>query len=235
MRIPVLLLVLAALLPAQESKTSTVRATGEAVLMVQPDLARIDVGVVSEAATAQAAAAQNAKQLTAVLAELKKAAGPDAQIETLNYWVNPKYRHGEGRAPVIVGYTATNAVRVIVSDLAKVSTIIDTATKSGANTIQGVHFTLKDENAARARALEPAARQARSNAESIASSLGLKVIRVVSAEEGQPTSVRPFQERMMMAQTAMAEAVPTPVEPRSIEVRATVTVTLEVVPIIARP
>lgn len=230
MRIPVLLVVFATLLPAQESRTSTVRATGEATIVVQPDLARIDVGVVSEAATAQAAAAQNAKQLTVVLAELKKVAGPGAQIETLNYWVNPKYRHGEGRAPVIVGYTATNTVRVTVSDLLTVSTIIDTATRSGANKIQGINFTLKDEDAARAKALQPAARQARSNAESIASALGLKVVRVISAEEGQSPPVRPLQERMMMAQTTAADAVPTPVEPRSIEIRATVTVTLEVAP-----
>jgi hypothetical protein len=231
MRIPVLLLAVATLLPAQDqSRTSTVRATGDATVTVQPDLARIDIGVVSEAATAQAAAAQNAKQLTAVLAELKRVAGPDAQIETLNYWVNPKYRHGEGRAPVIVGYTATNTVRVTVSDLPKVSTIIDAATKSGANTIQGINFTLKDENAARAKALQPAAKQARFNAESIAAALGLRVVRVVSAEEGQPTSVRPLQERMMMAQTAVADAPPTPVEPRSIEVKAMVTVTLEVAP-----
>jgi uncharacterized protein YggE len=207
---------------------STVRATGDATVIVQPDLARVDIGVVSEAATAQAAAAQNAKQLTAVLAELKKVAGPGAQIETLNYWVNPKYRHGEGRAPAIVGYTATNTVRVTLSDLSKVSTIIDTATKSGANTIQGINFTLKDENAARAQALQPAARQARSSAESIASALGLRVIRVVSAEEGQQPPIRPFQERAMMAQAAMADAPPTPVEPRSIEVHAMVTVTLEV-------
>ena len=229
MRIPVLLLVVAAFLPAQESRISTVRATGEATVTVQPDLARIDIGVVSEAATAQAAAAQNAKQLTAVLAALKKAAGPGAQIETINYWVNPKYRHGEGRAPVILGYTATNTVRVTVSDLSNVSTIIDTATSSGANKIQGINFTLKDENAARAKALQPAARQARSNAESIASALGLKVVRIVSAEEGHSPPVRPLQERMMMAQTAM-DAVSTPVEPRSIEVHATVTVTLEVAP-----
>jgi uncharacterized protein YggE len=109
-----------------------------------------------------------------------------------------------------------------------VSTIIDTATKSGANTIQGINFTLKDENAARAQALQPAARQARSSAESIASALGLRVIRVVSAEEGQQPPIRPFQERAMMAQAAMADAPPTPVEPRSIEVHAMVTVTLEV-------
>jgi uncharacterized protein YggE len=231
MRITALLCLSACALLAQEQpRRSTVRATGEATVIVKPDVAHVDVGVVSEGATAQAAGAQNAKQLAGVLEELRKAAGPQAEIETLNFWVNPKYRHGEARTPVISGYTASNTLRVKIRDLSKVSAVIDTATKSGANNIQGVNFTLLDENAARAQALKPAALTARSNAEAIAASLGMKVVRVISAEEGQAGPIVPMREMAMAAQANMRESVATPIEPRNIEVRATVTVTLEVAP-----
>jgi uncharacterized protein YggE len=57
--------------------------------------------------------------------------------------------------------------------------------------------------------------------------LGLRVVGVRSADTGEASSVRPLQNGVM----AMARAaVPTPVEPGNIQVRATVTVTLEVAP-----
>ncbi len=230
MRLTILVLLAVAVLPAQEgSRRSTVRATGEAIITVMPDLAHVDIGVVSEAPTAAAAAAQNAKQLTTVLAELKRTAGAGAEIETLNYWVNPKYREGERRAPVIIGYTVSNTVRVSLRDLSKVSAVIDAGTQSGANTVQGVQFTLRDQNAARARALQPAANTARANAEAIAGALGLKVVRVVSAEEGEPARFEPMRDHAVMSMAQeRSGAPPTPIEPRGIQVRATVTVTLEV-------
>ena len=219
-------------LPAQEPpRRTTVRATGEAVATVKPDIAHIDVGVITEAATAQAASAQNAKQTAGVIPELKRAAGDGAEIETLNYWINPRHKQGDGRAPVIVGYTANNTVRVNVRDLSKVSAVIDAATNSGANSIQGVQFDLKDRHAARVLALKPAATAARANAEAIAASLGLRVVRVISAEEGAPTRFEPMQNYSVMNMASeRAQAIPTPIEPRNIQVRAIVTVTLEVIP-----
>ncbi|MEK7406952.1 MAG: SIMPL domain-containing protein [Acidobacteriota bacterium] len=207
-----------------------VRATGEATVSVRPDQAQIDIGVVTEAATAQAAGAQNATRLEAVLAELRKALGAGAEIKSSGYSLNPNRRYPkDGGQPVIVGYTATNVVQVKTKDLAGVGKVIDLATQSGANAIHGLYFTLKDEQAARAKALGEATLKARSQAEAMAAALGLKILRVISIEQGEPMMIRPLRE-MPMARMAEAMAAPTPVEPGTIDVRATVTVTAELGP-----
>jgi len=62
----------------------------------------------------------------------------------------------------------------------------------------------------------------------MAAALGVKVVGVLSAEEGGPVVV-PMRD-MAMARMAESAAVQTPVEPGTINVRATVSVTLEVAP-----
>jgi uncharacterized protein YggE len=211
-------------------KAPTVRAHGTATVTAKPDQVRVDVGVVTQAQTAQAAAAENAKQLSQVLAELKKAAGAGAQVQTTSYSVHPNYRYPkDGGTPSIAGYTATNVVQVTSPDIANASKIIDTATRTGANTIQGVQFTLKDEQAVRSQALAEAVRQAHASASAMASALGLKIARVVSLEDAAQPPVQPVREMMMQARAAAAD-VATPVEPGEIRVTANVILTAEVAP-----
>ena len=203
---------------------ATVRARGEAVVSARPDQAQIDIGVLTEAPTAQAAAQQNAKQLSDVLAELKKTLPPSATIETINYSLNPNYRYPrDGGKPTISGYTATNTVRVTVDDLAAVGKVIDTATKTGANTVNRIHFRIKDEQKVRARALAEATQQARSSADAMARAAGLKLGPIVRLEETSPPVVRPVMQEMAMAARA-ADAPPTPIEPGMIDVRAIVSI-----------
>ncbi len=213
--------------PPQRTASSFIRTFGEASVQAKPDQAQIDIGVVTQAADAQAATAQNATQADAVLARLRGALGTDAEIKSVNYWLNPDYKYPKegGGKPVISSYTATNIVRVTTGNLQQVGRIIDLATQFGANQIQRLQFTLKDDQAVHAQALQQAAQKARASAESMASSLGLKIARVLSLEEGAPVRV-PVRE-MAMAASARAE---TPVEPGTIDVRAQVTLTVEVSP-----
>jgi uncharacterized protein YggE len=213
------------MLTAAQDK-SVVRASADAVVQVAPDRARVDVGVVSQAQTAQAAGEENARRVQQVMAELRKLVGPKAEIKTLYYSVQPNYRTPRpGGSPEIAGYTASNTVQVTLDDLSLVGKVIDGAMRSGANNIHGVQFSIRDEKPARAQALAQAAQIARAEAEAIAKALGLRVIRVHGAEEGERQPVFPMQTRM-----AMAEAAQTPIEPGAIDVRGSVTVTLEVQP-----
>jgi uncharacterized protein YggE len=202
-------------------------AHGEASVSAKPDMVRILIGVVTQAATAQEAGAQNAKQSAAVIAELKQQLGTTAEFQTMNYSLYPMYRNQrDGAKPSISGYQANNTVEVRMNDVGAAGKVIDTATKSGANQMQGVHFSLRDEQKVRGEALAKAAKQARANVQALAASLGLRVVRLVKVEDGQPVHVMPVRAEMMRA----ADAVQTPVEPGEVEVRASVTVTAEVAP-----
>ncbi len=206
----------------------TVRATGEATVTAKPDQAQIDIGVVAQAESAQTAATENAQKLDGVIAELKKTLGPNADIKTISYSLNPNYRYPQnGGQPTVTGYTATNVVRVKIDNLEQVGKVIDISTRSGANNIQSLSFMLKDEESVKAEALRQAAKKAQAKARTLASALGLNITRIIQVEEGGP-QVRPIMDSAERFMTAQAAKVQTPVEPGTIEVQATVTLTVQV-------
>src|SRR5215471_508889 len=101
-RATTLLLGFSILVAAQS--TRTVQASGNSTLMVTPDQASLDVGVVTFAATAQDSASQNAAQTTAVINAVKAVLGSTGTVQTLSYSVSPRYA---ANSSTINGY-ATN-------------------------------------------------------------------------------------------------------------------------------
>ena len=77
--------------PLDKPAYPSIRVTGEAAVTTKPDQAQIDIGVVTEARDAQAAAAENAEKLDAVLGELRKALRPGADIQSASYTLTPMY------------------------------------------------------------------------------------------------------------------------------------------------
>jgi uncharacterized protein YggE len=223
-----LFLALPTILLAQTgSRTPVVRATGEATVTAKPDRAEIDIGVVTEARSAEDAAAQNARGTAAVLEKVKGLLKASGEVRTVNYSLNPRYIYPQNVAPVLEGYTANNTVQVTVDDLGLLGKLIDASTGAGSNTIGGIRFTLKDDQSIRVEALRRAAQKARANAEAIAQSLGLRVTGVLSAESSESGGVVPLRQPMTMAR---ASAAPAPIEAGTIDVHASVTVTLAIAP-----
>jgi len=213
---------------AQETaKIRFVRATGEATVSARPDRAQISIGVISQTPTAQAAAAANATQTTQVIEAVKRTLGEGGELKTSGYSISPQYQYTAGRAPKITGFQASNTVLVIVNDLTLLGKVIDAASESGANNINGVSFSLKDETAARTQALAEAAGKARAAAEAIAKALNTHVVGILQAETGEAPSVRPMM-RSFSAMAVNAGGAPTPIEPGDLDLHASVTVTLEI-------
>lgn len=209
---------------AQAPPVPQVRASGEGSVFAQPDCAKINIGVVTQAPTAQAASSQNAAQLQSVLAKLHEVLGQNADIKTISYSLNPVYQYPKnGGKPTIEGYSAANIVEVTSGDLPNIGKVIDAATAGGANEIRSLQFTLKDEKPVRAAALRQAVLEARANAQAMAGALGLKLGKLLLLEQSSAIPIRP-----MMAAMATRVAAATPVETEPIEVRASVTLTMAV-------
>jgi uncharacterized protein YggE len=205
----------------------SVTATGEAVITAEPDQAEIDVGVVSQARNAPDAGKENADRVTRVLAEVRKILSKGDEIKTAGYSLVPNYRYPQGGKPEIVGYTATNVLRIKTASLATVGKLIDAATQSGANTIRRLIFTLKDEQSAQIQALRLASEKAKAKAEAIAAALGLKTVKVLAVTEGDRGFVPMVMSYDRSASAERLAAPPTPVESGTIEVRSSVTITAE--------
>jgi uncharacterized protein YggE len=205
----------------------SVRASARATIHATPDQAEIDLGVVTRAETSQRASSQNAQQLKSVLSQVRMSLGQAGNIRSVAYSIRPDYsRPKDTGESTISGYTATNIVRVTITDLTKLSDVIDTATAAGANRVEGVRFSLQKENAIAAQALREAATKARAQADTLASALGVRVVRVLAASE-ERAPVRPFAETAMLARAENAPPA-TPIEVGPIEITATVTLTVEV-------
>ena len=199
-----------------------VRATGQAVISVQPDQAKINVGVVTLAATAEQAASQNASKVEAVLTELRRVLGSDGEMKTISYSLNPNYRHSSGEPPVLTGFTASNTLQVTIGDLSLIGRTIDAASQAGANTLHGLRFAIQDPEPVRREVLGLAAKQAKAHADAIASGLGARTGVVLAAQEGAYVGVQGTELR-----DAVMGGASTPIETGLVEVYATVTVEVE--------
>jgi uncharacterized protein YggE len=208
------------------ARQQSIRVTGSGEARARPDQAVADFAVETSAATAQAAAAANAQLMERVIAALVRANVPRDRIETTGYNVFPEYdqRPNETGEPRVRGYRVMNTVQVTMQDVARVGAVIDAALAAGANRVNGVRFGLRDPQAFRQRAIDDAVRRARSDAEALASSLGLTlgmVREAYTADVGMPHPPVVY-ERLQMAD--MAASAPTPINPGEQTVRATVVV-----------
>jgi uncharacterized protein YggE len=212
----------------ERPRPPSISVNGDATIAADPDQAQIDIGVTTQARTAPDASRENAERLARVLVEVKKLLGKGDEVRTSGYALNPQYRYPQGGKPEIVGYQANNTVRIKMSKLDDVGKVIDAAMQSGANNINRLAFTLKDEDAARLDALKQASAKAKAKAEAIAASLGLKIVRIASVTEGE-RSVQPIYRAAPMARAeGLAAAAPTPIEQGTVDVRSTVSLVAEV-------
>lgn len=207
-------------------RTPFIRASGEGVVTIKPDQARVNVGVNTQATTAEEATQRNAEIVANVLAEIRKVIGTQGDIRTVGFNVSPVYRAGGvGQPAVIAGYSATNSVEVTMTDVNAAGRVLDAGVKAGANSIGGIRFSLRDPQPVRAQALRLATQQARAQAEAIAQGLGGRTGRILAASDA--SSIAPVTS--IRDSVGVSAGAATPVETGTLEVRATVTIETEIV------
>jgi uncharacterized protein YggE len=113
-----------------------------------PDMATINFGVVTEAATAQEAMAQNAARMSQVVAALRRAGIAERDIQTSGLNLSAQYDYVQNEPPRLRGYQANNRVTVNIYDLSRVGSTADAVVSAGVNQIDGISFGLRDPSAA---------------------------------------------------------------------------------------
>lgn len=204
--------------------------SGESIVQAQPDTAIISIAVVTQNASASEAQAENASRTEAVVRAVKAAAGQGAEVKTGGYSLQPQYSYKQNESPQIVGYQARNSVVVTMGELNKVGSVIDAASRAGANTVDGLSFTLRRDRPARSQALTEATRNAVEKARTVAEALGGRVVRIIEVQEGgiyRPPVPLPMP-RGRVASLSAEVAQDTPIEVGSLDIRAQVQVVAEV-------
>lgn len=175
-----------------------------------PDRARINIAVQTRASTAAAAAADNAKRQSAVIASLHSLGLKNDQISTVGYNVNPEYKYAPNSTPTLTGYSVTNTVVAEIRDLTQVGKVLDAALASGANNVSSLDFFASNTDAPRQQAISAAVQKARSDAEVAARAAGGSLGALMSLDVSGGSAIQPPRP---MYRTAMAEAPPAPPTP----------------------
>lgn len=177
----------------------TVVGTGES--RIKPDMATVQIGVETAAATSQEALAQNTAQANAIIEQIKQLGVEEKDIQTSNFNIYPNY-DTNGRQ--ITGYTVSNMVSVTIRSLDSAGDLLDKVVQAGANRIYGVSFGVADTNAVMAQARDAAVADARARADLLAKAGGATVgqLLVITESIGSQPPLPVLMGRAEAAQAA---------------------------------
>ena len=198
--------------------------SGEAEVKRAPDRAWVVIRAESRSKDPKEAQRLNSEAMSAVTAKLKgMSLGADA-IRTTSYELQPEFDYANGRQ-TLRGYVARNTIEVRVDDVTRVGDVLGAAVGSGATSVGGLRFDLKDREGAEREAIGLAVKDARARAEAAAAGAGMKIDRIVRIEEVRHAVPlpRPMEMRAMSG-VAQGDAAPE-ITPGTIEIRAQVTLT----------
>ncbi len=195
--------------------TITIEGRGE--VMATPDMAQINSGVTTQGATAREALDANTAAMADLIAELKASGIEPRDIQTSGFSVNPDYVYTDERdangyslPPKINGYQVSNTVTVTVRKLDTLGSILDKSVTVGANTVNGVSFSVADPSELYDEARKAAFADARAKAELYATAAGGTLEEILSISEGQ--TFNDPQPYPMYARADMAASAPVPVQ-----------------------
>lgn len=202
-------------------RSITVSASGS--VSAPPDRARINAGVLTQAATAREAMSANSAAMDKVIATIK-AAGVDAKdIQTSDLSVTQATRYdNQTNEPIVLGYRASNQVSILIRDLKRIGEIMDMVITAGAKQINGLSFEVSNADELKDEARTEAMAAAKRRAELLAKAGGATVGRVIEITESVMNEGPILRGRM-----AKMAAESVPVETGTLDLSAQVTVTWE--------
>jgi uncharacterized protein YggE len=211
---------------------------GHGKVTAVPDVADINIGVVSQGATAKAAMESNSEAMSGLQKVLKERGVAAKDVETTQIQVSPIYSHpdprrpaqsGEEFVPKVVGYRVTNSVEVTVRDVHKLGDMLDAVIGAGANQVTGISFRVEKSEQLLDQARKLAMADAKRKAELLAGEAG-----VVLGPARQITEAGSSPSRAMMLgggapQAMMARSAPS-VAPGEQELAVSIQVSYTIMP-----
>lgn len=194
-----------------------------------PDTVFVTLAVQTRAKTATDAADENRKKSENVISAVKKIIdnNPGDTVKTTSYVINPYYEYSQIiKKTELKGYNAVNEITIKTKKIDKAGSIIDTALSNGANNVNNIRFSIENSEKYYNSLLTKATKEAKSRADIIATTLGLRVsgLKMISSSCDSPVysnyAGRGFMMKSMDA--AMPEAAPTPIEAGDIKVQCSV-------------
>lgn len=162
--------------------TRSISVSGEGSASGPPDRAQISAGVQTFAASVAEATEENQAAINKIMAALASEGIAEKDMQTANYSIWPE----QDRDPRddsqlrVTGYRVSNMINVTVEDIDKVADVLGAVTTAGANSINGVSFSVEDAAELEQLAREEAMADARKRAASLAALANVSLGQVLS-------------------------------------------------------
>lgn len=212
---------------AARENPAIVWVSADAKVSTAPNVAIAVFGVqTGRQPTAKAAIDMIRKNMTAVLAAIRKDGVADRDITTQSFWLSPVYDYTtNGQVPR--GYEANQSLSVKIRDLDQIGQIIADALAAGANQASAINFSVDRPDEARAQARTEAIQKARIKADVLAKNLGMHLGRLTGFTENGSFPQPPMPYMMKSEMRVDSEQAPMPVPVGEQEIVSTVTLTYE--------
>ncbi len=209
-----------------ENQIRSVTVTGTGTVEIENDQATITLSVVTKNWDVVKASQDNANRMTAVQEALVKAGIASDYITTSGYSIYQESSYQNGRN-VPGQYNVTNQINVLVKDVTKAGSVIDTAIKAGANQLQSLTYSVSSTDAAVKQARLLAIKQAESIANTLATSSAATLGKVLTIVESQPNQYGAVSRNVYAKAVALEDAA-TPASGGKSSVSISVTATYEI-------
>jgi uncharacterized protein YggE len=191
-----------------QAQPKTISVTGNAQVILAPDIAYVSIGVHSEAESAKAAVASNNSQTQAVIDAIK-GQGVDAKdIQTTNFSVYQQEKFAPTGESLGTYFMADNTVYVTIRDITKIGDILDASIKAGANSIYGITFDVENKESAMASGRDQAMVDAKAQAEQLANAAGVALGDVQSISYYSNAPVPVYYDSKMTGVGGGGQSVP---------------------------
>ncbi|WP_404456450.1 SIMPL domain-containing protein [Oceanobacillus kapialis] len=193
----------------------TMTVIGNGSVSVAPNMATVEIGVMTENTSLTNAQQTNAAVMNQVIETLLSLGVARENIQTASYTVNPRYDFVDGEQ-IFRGYQVTNLINVTITDIDQIGRILDAAVEDGANLVNSIQFSVQNSEQYKQQALQEALANAQAKANALATSMQVNLnpipLRIKEITETPPI---PFSKMALSA-----EAVATPIEPGELVIDA---------------
>ena len=200
---------------------STISVSGHGEEIAIPDIATFTFSVIQNAKTLNEARTEATDIANKSIDALGKNDVAKNDIKTLSYNVNPKYEYMpqvctvsscRPSKEVLIGYEVNQTIEVKVRDISKVGALLDVVTGLGVTNVSGLQFSVDKKDDLQNKARTEAIKKARTQAEALADSLDVNIVRITGFQEsnggGYPTPMYYMKDIGGRAETASAPQIP---------------------------
>ncbi len=182
-----ILLISAVIFASSVSKNSaenqrSVSVSGQGAVQVLPDIATIQLSVVTRNSSVEEAVRENASIMTEVQDSLVSLGLQRESFSTSNYRIFQETAYVNGKN-IAGDYRVSNMLTIVLREITKAGAVIDSAIAAGANELSSLEFSVSDTTQAVEEARMLAMKQAKDAAEKLAEYSGAKLGRILSISE----------------------------------------------------